>query len=532
MKKSAPISETISTPLLYLFCMAFLLTILWDWKQIDFGFNIADEGFLWYGTWRTILREIPVRDFQSYFPGRYYWGAFWSIFLGNGFISVRLSCIIFQFVTLTLGLFTLNRLRAPLWFLLVSGIILLTWIFPIYKSYDSGLAMAGVYFAVLIMENPSLLRHFIGGIFAGLALFFGLNHGLYAATGLFLIVVFTWAGISRHDLLKRFASYICGFFAGNLPLLAMWLTIPGFFKSCMAQITSLFQLGTTNLSLPIPWPWVVWNNLYSRTGFLNTVLFKDFIDGVILIVWLFLIVSAPVYLFIKRKHLADNPAITVLAAGVFMSIPRLHHFLSRADLEHLANSLHPVLFGLLSVPFLVNHKNKKILGATALILLLLSYPVINNSLLAERLTEKSENSAIVKLGGDNIFAPVYIANLIQMLKHCKDKYLSPGETILTIPFYPGAYPILEQKSPIYEIYPLFKAPDDRQKEIIAEIKTGNVGLIFFAYLNLDGNKDRSFPAAYHMVFEHIMNSFDNISANEGLPPGYYLFRRKNRKGSS
>jgi len=63
--------------------------------------NVADEGFVWYGCILTAGSKIPLRDFYSYDPGRYYWVAAFSPWLGQGILAMRIATAAFQ----ALGLF-------------------------------------------------------------------------------------------------------------------------------------------------------------------------------------------------------------------------------------------------------------------------------------------------------------------------------------------------------------------------------------------------------------------------------------------
>lgn len=137
------------------------LVILSLYLQRNIGIDLADEGFLWYGAVQTASGEVPVRDFRSYDPGRYYWAAFWLKLFGNSLISLRISVGIFQAIGLSLGLLVLRRVIRSWWVLAIAGFVLIAWMIPRHKLFDSSIAMAAVYFAVCLIQKPSLMQHFV-----------------------------------------------------------------------------------------------------------------------------------------------------------------------------------------------------------------------------------------------------------------------------------------------------------------------------------------------------------------------------------
>src|SRR5438270_2589068 len=124
------------TPL-NLILLSAALVFIFFLLQGNVGFNIADEGFLWYGTVRTALGEVPVRDFQAYDPGRYYWGALWFKVIGSdGIIALRVSQAVLQFLGLSVALLLLRRVLRSWLALAVAAGVLLLWMLPQWKIYE------------------------------------------------------------------------------------------------------------------------------------------------------------------------------------------------------------------------------------------------------------------------------------------------------------------------------------------------------------------------------------------------------------
>jgi hypothetical protein len=119
------------------------------------GIGLTDEGFLWYGAQQTAHGKVPLRDFQSYDPGRYYWSAAGMRLFGEGILALRFSETLFQILGLWAGLLAASRV-AQNWALLAAvGVMLTLWMVPSHKLFDSALLLCGIWIAVRLIEELS-----------------------------------------------------------------------------------------------------------------------------------------------------------------------------------------------------------------------------------------------------------------------------------------------------------------------------------------------------------------------------------------
>ena len=523
------------------FLLAFALVAVSFLLQGNIGINLSDEGFLWYGTVRTALGEVPIRDFQSYDPGRYYWGAVWFKIFGNdGLISLRISTAIFQSLGLTFGLLSLKRVIQSWWLLAVAGLILLLWMYPNFYIFEPSMAMAAVYFAVLLIEKPSLIRHFIAGVFVGLSAFIGLNDALYTSVSFLLLIVFIWVKLDRNDIFRRAIAWSCGILVGYSSILVM-LAIPAFFNSYVESIEFYFRTGETNLPLPVPFPWRVdyykLNLIQVTSAFIKGILFLIFpIFNWSLIIYLLFVNSAK----LRQKHL--------LIAATFVSLTYMHHAFSRADLEHLSSAIHPLLIGLISLASAFKFKFKQI-GIRKIKPPSSSYQAqprwtrFNKGLLFALLIATLFSvgtahpfylKAIAAPGqyvkqniiNDSIWMDKDIANLIKKVAQINIKLVAENEGFLIAPHWTTFYQILQRKSPLWDIYFLFPETKERQKQMIEELDKKKVNWVILGDVPLDNRDELRFKNTHPLIWQHLMQNFEVVE--QTLPYNHQLLHRKTK----
>ena len=169
---------------------SFITSALFIW-QGNVGFSLWDEGFLWYGVQRTMLGEVPIRDFMAYDPGRYYWSsALMNLWGDNGIMVLRGTVAIFQTAGLFTGLFLIAQSlkKHSLYYLLLSAVILVVWMYPRHKLFDISLSIFLVGILTFLIQKPVIKRYFIAGICVGLIAVFGRNHGMYGAVASIAII--------------------------------------------------------------------------------------------------------------------------------------------------------------------------------------------------------------------------------------------------------------------------------------------------------------------------------------------------------
>jgi hypothetical protein len=499
----------------WLALLATALSVGWFFLDGNVGLNLADEGQLWLGTQAVRLGQVPIRDFQAYDPGRYLWTAAWSYCLGEGIYSVRLACVLFQCLGVLAGLLAARRLSRNWLFLICIALLLCAWMHPRYKVFEQSIALMSVYAGVLLLERPSVRRHWWLGIFGGLAAFVGRNHGAYHVFAFGLLILWAARGTGWRMWLRRSLAWGAGLLVGYVPQWLMFIFVPRYFHEFVQQTQDMLSAGT-NLPRPVPWPWLI------SADYPFWVRLSGMVEGC----WYILLPAFLVLVAIRAWQLgrARMSSYPVLAAAAVVIVPYGHYVFSRPDIVHLTHGAPILGLGLIALAFSFEGARASLRYLIALVLMGASFlaNLFQFGLTAEMSAEPKTLFAVEIKGHRMLVRPLY-AQVLVSAHHLAHYLARADEPILFLPLMPGLYPFTDRLSPVwrnYFVYPL--ANEDRA--FLAEIEKAKVEWVMLQDYALDGRDDLRFRNANPLVFEYFRKNFSQVPLAT-LPDGIVLLRR-------
>ena len=492
--------------------------------QGDVGLNLTDEGLFWYVTERTAAGDVPLRDVRSYEPGRYYWSAPWLRVLGPGVRALRISLAVLQAVGLVLAFLLLRRIVPAVAPLAVLGLVLVVWMWPMYRSFENVAVLALLLAAARLVESPIASRWRSAGVVVGLAAFVRIDHGVYGALACLLLLVFATTRLNGVHPGVALGNWTLGVIVGYSPMFLLAVLAPGFVRGFTANLgymarTTLWA-GTVSLPLPVPWLWV---ELPKLGG-------SSLADAAALVALSTLFTLLPAVLALAgclafRARGAATPQQAQLAAAAAVGLPYLSHTFSRADLQHLTPTAMALVVALVALVSSLPTTARRIAGIVAAPLALaVTYLVVVTETPYGIRLRRPELYVRSEVAGDPLWLNRSTVEIIDSVKRATAAHVG-ARPMLVIPLWPGLYPILGKQSPLWEVYALFPEPEAQQREAIARLRRLGVDWVVLADIVPEPREDLRFKNTHRLMWEHFQQDFDWLVV-DSRHPFIHLLRRR------
>jgi hypothetical protein len=296
-------------------------------------------------------------------------------------------------------------------------------------------------------------------------------------------------------------------------MILMFLILPGLFAAFWENLLFLLERKASTLPIPYPWPWRVDYSSVTVFESARQVLIGLFfisiaVFGLYAVAWIF---------FQKIRGKDVSPAF---AAAAFMALPYFHHAQSRADIAHLAQSIFPVLIGF-TVLCSTQPPARKWLCSIALCLMSIWVMHVHHPAWHCQYKDQCVN---VEISQSTLLVRPHVARDIMILRNLADKYAPEGQSFIAAPFWPGAYALLERKSPMWEIYALHERSSAFEETEIARIKESKPTFAVILDQPLDGREELHFQNTRPLTYQFIQNNFDLVP--DSPRPGLQIYKAK------
>lgn len=486
--------------------------------EAHIDFNLWDEGYLWYGVQRTLLGEVPIRDFMSYDPGRYYWAAalLWPLHT-DGILAVRAATAVFSMLGVVAGALLVLRESVGskvvrIGWCAFAIVMFLLWLVPWWKGYDAAISIILVASLAGPLARPSAARFFVHGVVIGLAAVLGRNHGLYGAIACLLVVPVLL--FNRPKLLwhRCIPVWFGGLLAGYSPMLIGLVVDHRFAARFWEGIRFiLFEYKGTNLPLPIPWPWV-----HHGSGESAFVVARELLIGSLFVALPAMCIGG-VLIALRRARREGSVGNPVFVACVATGIPYLNVAFSRADVAHLAQAIFPFIIGLILCP---------VQGRARTMLRWVALPLLGIATLAATLPlhprfqmqgHGPDAWQNIDVRGDRLLVSPSTATTIEDLQGLARLYVPAGRNIFAAPVWPGVFALLGARSAVWETYPLLPRSAVFQQQEIERLRRTDPAMLLVYDIAVDGRDELRYARTHTLMWQFIDANYRKVPSPASLP---------------
>jgi hypothetical protein len=501
--------------LLIVLAIAVLACALVFALEAHLGFSLWDEGYLWYGVQHVLQGEVPIRDFMSYDPGRYEWtAALLRLFNVQGIVAIRAATAAFSAIGVLCAVWVVWReaergIVTQIGLSVLAMFLIVSWMVPWWKQYDDAISIILTVSLAQVLKKASARHFFAYGMIVGVAAIFGRNHGVYGVIACALAVMLLLVARQKPGWLICIGMWISGVVIGFSPILIGCAIDHRFAAMFWDSVRFLLEYKGTNLPLPIPWPWHAAAG--AQTGFAAI---RPFLVGCFFIALpAFCIIGLVVILIsAMRRRNVVNPTF---AACVITAIPYLNVAFSRADINHLAQAIHPFLMGCLIWPC----RGRAGIMVRGIGLLVLAIATLSVALPMHPAYAMRGDTTLqqVNVRGDSVWMDAATAASVRDIEVLAREHVPAGGTVLSVPVWPGAYALLGIKSPVYEIYPLFPRNEQFQDQEIARLRRVNPSMVLFPDVAVDGREDLRYVRTHARIWDYVSNHYHPIGSPDDEP---------------
>ena len=487
-------------------------------SQSHFGYptrilGLGDEGLLWYVSQRTSLGDVPLRDFFSYDPGRYYWSALiFKLFRRDGLFQQIIADDLFGWIGLFVTYIVMCRLEIDRRWRVAAVVLLgVAMGFPRHKIYEQTLSLIAVASVTFVLVKPASKRWLCYGLATGLAAFVGRNSGLYFCVAALLTLAMLKLLHIAFPARRAICAYAIGIMIGYLPMLVMVVSIHGF---APALWRSILLNSKQLIPIPVPFPWRLHAmGLHGLQPLAVSILF----------------LAAPVtyilclFLFPRPKAQVDGEDERWLVYGASIAgLPYLFHAFSYAAFGHLAQASLPFIVASVAISGYLFKKGRRglSLGVMAgLVGLVLACWVPREP--AVEYFRARDHFEPIEIQNTKFLLPRGDAELLLTAQLAFERCGAQDGTFLASPNYPTLYAYLRTRSPFWEVYfILLRVPrnEGSQTKHIEALIQNRTSLLL-----LGRDDEKAMEIVYPRLIDYIRTHYQkmNIASNLGYDM-YYL----------